>query len=132
VEDRSQARIDGLLHVLSDADADFRRSYARVLDVVTLPPVVAVVRTRVNGIEDPPGACSHHTSAHVTTTSIPSAGHSHDARPSVAKLTTTAIATSTSTSATATSFLDRATFAHLFHTPPQTTASSAGAITQPA
>jgi hypothetical protein len=33
-EDRTQARIDGLLQVLRDAEADFRRSYARVLDVV--------------------------------------------------------------------------------------------------
>ncbi|MGH3995392.1 MAG: DUF222 domain-containing protein, partial [Pseudonocardiaceae bacterium] len=34
VEDRTQARIDGLLQVLRDAEADFRRSYARVLEVV--------------------------------------------------------------------------------------------------
>ncbi|MGH3963676.1 MAG: DUF222 domain-containing protein [Pseudonocardiaceae bacterium] len=33
-EDRTQARIDGLLQVLRDAEADFRRSYARVLGVV--------------------------------------------------------------------------------------------------
>ncbi|HEX2290391.1 MAG TPA: hypothetical protein VHH53_09410 [Pseudonocardiaceae bacterium] len=33
-EDRTQARIDGLLQVLRDAESDFRRSYARVLDVV--------------------------------------------------------------------------------------------------
>ncbi|MGH4011091.1 MAG: DUF222 domain-containing protein [Pseudonocardiaceae bacterium] len=33
-EDRTQARIDGLLRVLRDAEADFRRSYARVLEVV--------------------------------------------------------------------------------------------------
>jgi hypothetical protein len=33
-EDRTQARIDGLVQVLRDAEADFRRSYARVLDVV--------------------------------------------------------------------------------------------------
>ena len=33
-EDRTQARIDGLLQVLRDTEADFRRSYARVLDVV--------------------------------------------------------------------------------------------------
>lgn len=31
-EDRTQARIDGLLQVLRDAEADFRRSYARVLE----------------------------------------------------------------------------------------------------
>ncbi|MGH3936279.1 MAG: DUF222 domain-containing protein [Pseudonocardiaceae bacterium] len=34
VEDRAQARIDGSLQVLRDAEADVRRSYARVLDVV--------------------------------------------------------------------------------------------------
>ncbi len=34
VEDRTQARIDGLLQVLRDAEADLRRSYARMLDVV--------------------------------------------------------------------------------------------------
>ncbi|HVE96676.1 MAG TPA: DUF222 domain-containing protein [Pseudonocardiaceae bacterium] len=34
VEERTQARIDGLLQVLRDAESDFRRSYARVLDVV--------------------------------------------------------------------------------------------------
>ncbi len=33
-EDRTQARVDGLLQVLRDAEADYRRSYARVLDVV--------------------------------------------------------------------------------------------------
>ncbi len=33
-EDRTQARIDGLLEMLRDAETDFRRSYARVLDVV--------------------------------------------------------------------------------------------------
>jgi hypothetical protein len=33
-EDRTQARIDGLLQVLPDAEVDFRRSYARVLEVV--------------------------------------------------------------------------------------------------
>jgi hypothetical protein len=33
-QDRTQARIDGLLQVLHDAEADCRRSYARVLDVV--------------------------------------------------------------------------------------------------
>ena len=33
-EDRTQARIDGLLQVLRDAEADFRWSYARVLDVI--------------------------------------------------------------------------------------------------
>ncbi len=33
-EDRIQARIDGLLEMLRDAEADFRRSYARVLEVV--------------------------------------------------------------------------------------------------
>ncbi|MGH3802511.1 MAG: hypothetical protein ACRDTD_20790, partial [Pseudonocardiaceae bacterium] len=33
-EDRTQARVDGLLEVLRDAEADFRRSYARVLEVV--------------------------------------------------------------------------------------------------
>jgi hypothetical protein len=33
-EDRVQARIDGLLAVLRDAEADFRRSYARVLEAV--------------------------------------------------------------------------------------------------
>ena len=33
-EDRTQARIDGLLDTLRDAEADFRRSYAHVLDVV--------------------------------------------------------------------------------------------------
>jgi hypothetical protein len=33
-EDRTQARIDGLLQVLRDAEVDFRRSYARVLEVV--------------------------------------------------------------------------------------------------
>ncbi|MGQ0719728.1 MAG: DUF222 domain-containing protein, partial [Pseudonocardiales bacterium] len=33
-EDRTQARIDGLLRVLRAAEADFRRSYARVLEVV--------------------------------------------------------------------------------------------------
>lgn len=33
-EDRTQARIDGLLQALRDAESDFRRSYARVLDVV--------------------------------------------------------------------------------------------------
>ncbi|MDQ4011558.1 MAG: HNH endonuclease [Actinomycetota bacterium] len=33
-EDRTQARIDGLLEALRDAEADFRRSYARVLHVV--------------------------------------------------------------------------------------------------
>lgn len=32
--DHTQARIDGLLQVLRDAETDFRRSYARVLDVV--------------------------------------------------------------------------------------------------
>ncbi|MGH3897361.1 MAG: DUF222 domain-containing protein, partial [Pseudonocardiaceae bacterium] len=34
-EDRTQARINGLLQVLRDAEADFRRSYSRVLGVVT-------------------------------------------------------------------------------------------------
>ncbi|MGH3925872.1 MAG: DUF222 domain-containing protein, partial [Pseudonocardiaceae bacterium] len=34
VEDRTQARIDGLLQVLRDAEAHVRRSYARMLDVV--------------------------------------------------------------------------------------------------
>lgn len=34
VEDRTQTRIDGLLEVLREAEADFRRSYARVLEVV--------------------------------------------------------------------------------------------------
>ncbi|MGH3784433.1 MAG: DUF222 domain-containing protein [Pseudonocardiaceae bacterium] len=33
-EDRTQARIHGLLATLRDAETDFRRSYARVLDVV--------------------------------------------------------------------------------------------------
>ena len=33
-EDRTQARIDGLLAVLRDAEAEYRRSYSRVLDVV--------------------------------------------------------------------------------------------------
>lgn len=33
-EDRTQALIDGLLEMLRDAEVDFRRSYARVLDVV--------------------------------------------------------------------------------------------------
>jgi hypothetical protein len=33
-EDRTQARFDGLLEVLREAEADFRRSYARVLEVV--------------------------------------------------------------------------------------------------
>ncbi|MGH3974481.1 MAG: DUF222 domain-containing protein [Pseudonocardiaceae bacterium] len=33
-EDCSQVRIDGLLEMLRDAESDFRRSYARVLDVV--------------------------------------------------------------------------------------------------
>lgn len=33
-EDRLQARIDGLLEMLRDAETDFRRSYARILDVV--------------------------------------------------------------------------------------------------
>ncbi|MGH3906040.1 MAG: DUF222 domain-containing protein, partial [Pseudonocardiaceae bacterium] len=33
-QDRELARIDGLLDVLRDAEAEFRRSYARVLDVV--------------------------------------------------------------------------------------------------
>lgn len=33
-EYRTQARIDGLLQVLRDAESDFRRSYARILDVV--------------------------------------------------------------------------------------------------
>lgn len=33
-EDRVQARTHGLLGVLRDAEADFRRSYARVLEVV--------------------------------------------------------------------------------------------------
>ena len=33
-EERTQARIDGLLQVLRDAESDFRRSYARVLDLV--------------------------------------------------------------------------------------------------
>ncbi|MGH3838753.1 MAG: DUF222 domain-containing protein, partial [Pseudonocardiaceae bacterium] len=33
-EDRTQARVEGLLQVLRDAEADFRRSYARVLGVV--------------------------------------------------------------------------------------------------
>jgi hypothetical protein len=33
-EERTQARIDGLLEVLRDAESDFRRSYARVLGVV--------------------------------------------------------------------------------------------------
>ncbi len=33
-EYRSQARIDGLLQVLRDAETGFRRSYARVLNVV--------------------------------------------------------------------------------------------------
>ena len=33
-EDRIQARIDGLLQALRDAETDFRRSYARVLNVV--------------------------------------------------------------------------------------------------
>ncbi|HVE97228.1 MAG TPA: hypothetical protein VNA67_09630 [Pseudonocardiaceae bacterium] len=33
-EDRTQARIDGLLQALRVAESDFRRSYARVLDVV--------------------------------------------------------------------------------------------------
>jgi hypothetical protein len=33
-EGRTQARIDGLLQVLRDAESDFRRSYARVLEVV--------------------------------------------------------------------------------------------------
>jgi hypothetical protein len=35
VEDRTQARIDGLLDAPRDAEAELRRSYARVLDVVT-------------------------------------------------------------------------------------------------
>ena len=34
VEDRTQARVDGLLGVLRAAEADLRRSYARVLEVV--------------------------------------------------------------------------------------------------
>ncbi|MGH3974997.1 MAG: DUF222 domain-containing protein [Pseudonocardiaceae bacterium] len=34
VEDRTQARIDGLLQALRDAEAHVRRSYARMLDVV--------------------------------------------------------------------------------------------------
>jgi hypothetical protein len=34
VDDRTQARIDGLIQVLRDAETDFRRSYAWVLDVV--------------------------------------------------------------------------------------------------
>jgi hypothetical protein len=34
VEDRSEARIHGLLEGLREAEADFRRSYARVLSVV--------------------------------------------------------------------------------------------------
>ncbi|MGH3943493.1 MAG: DUF222 domain-containing protein [Pseudonocardiaceae bacterium] len=34
VEDRTQARIGGLLEVLREAEADFRRSYARILEVV--------------------------------------------------------------------------------------------------
>jgi len=34
VEDRTQARIDGLLEGLRAAEADFRRSYVRVLEVV--------------------------------------------------------------------------------------------------
>ncbi|HEY6424188.1 MAG TPA: hypothetical protein VIY28_13250 [Pseudonocardiaceae bacterium] len=34
VEDRAEARVDGLLEVLREAEADFRRSYARVLQVV--------------------------------------------------------------------------------------------------
>lgn len=33
-EDRTQARVGGLLEMLRDAETDFRRSYARVLDVV--------------------------------------------------------------------------------------------------
>jgi len=33
-EDRTQARIDDLLEMLRDAEADFRRSYSRVLEVV--------------------------------------------------------------------------------------------------
>ena len=33
-EDRTQARVDGLLAVLRAAEADLRRSYARVLEVV--------------------------------------------------------------------------------------------------
>ena len=33
-EDRTQARIDGLLAVLRDAEAEYRRSYSQVLDVV--------------------------------------------------------------------------------------------------
>ncbi|MGH3976989.1 MAG: hypothetical protein ACRDS9_27270 [Pseudonocardiaceae bacterium] len=33
-EDRTQAGIDGLLQVLRAAETDFRRSYARVLEVV--------------------------------------------------------------------------------------------------
>ncbi len=33
-EDRTQARIDGLLEMLRAAETDFRRSYARVLEVV--------------------------------------------------------------------------------------------------
>ncbi|MDQ5855767.1 MAG: hypothetical protein M3302_05540, partial [Actinomycetota bacterium] len=33
-EGRIQARIDGLLQALRNAETDFRRSYARVLDVV--------------------------------------------------------------------------------------------------
>lgn len=34
VQDCEQARIDGLIGVLRDAEADFRRSYSRVLEVV--------------------------------------------------------------------------------------------------
>ena len=33
-QDRAQARIDGLLDALRDAEADFRQSYSRMLDVV--------------------------------------------------------------------------------------------------
>jgi len=33
-EDRAQAGVDGLLQVLREVEADFRRSYARVLEVV--------------------------------------------------------------------------------------------------
>ncbi|MEO7193756.1 MAG: hypothetical protein ABIZ05_02885 [Pseudonocardiaceae bacterium] len=33
-EDRTQAHIHGLLQVLREAEADFRRSYARILSVV--------------------------------------------------------------------------------------------------
>ncbi len=36
-QDRAQARIDGLLDALRNAEADFRQSYFRVLGVVNQP-----------------------------------------------------------------------------------------------